>query len=202
MKLKKAAQHDRQLRAEHPGRDHGRDRIGGVVQAVQEIEQQSDADQGDQQMKGELRRPSGVVDHDALDLVGDVLEPVEHPLDMAGRPRGRSKNAIGLPGAMLPEQSALRPASWSSSAWPSRWTISSVISCSRAALRPMLRISGIASSTSLRGLAARAPLISFICGSKLVDLVERDRLGGLPHLVERIVHRRGERGDRAAVERA
>ena len=47
MKLKKAAQSDRQLRAQHPGRDHGRDRIGGVVQAVQEIERERDADQRD-----------------------------------------------------------------------------------------------------------------------------------------------------------
>ena len=45
---------DRELRAEHAGRYHRRDRIGGVVQAVQEIEQQGDADQGDQQGKGEL----------------------------------------------------------------------------------------------------------------------------------------------------
>ena len=71
----------RHLRAQHAGRDHGRDRIGGVVQAVQEIEQQGDADQGDDG-EGDSR-PSGVVDHDALDLVGDVLEPVEHPFDMA-----------------------------------------------------------------------------------------------------------------------
>ena len=34
---------DRGLRAQHARRDHRRDRVGGVVQAVQEIEQQRDA---------------------------------------------------------------------------------------------------------------------------------------------------------------
>ena len=54
MKLKKAAQATASCGREHPGRDHGRDRIGGVVEAVQEIEQQGDADQRDQQRKGEM----------------------------------------------------------------------------------------------------------------------------------------------------
>lgn len=35
------------LRPQHPGRDDGRDRIGGVVQAVQEIEQDRDEYQED-----------------------------------------------------------------------------------------------------------------------------------------------------------
>ena len=40
---------DRILRFQHAGRHDGRDRVGGVVQAVQEIEQQGDTDQRDQQ---------------------------------------------------------------------------------------------------------------------------------------------------------
>jgi hypothetical protein len=32
---------------EHPRRDHGGDRVGGVVEAVDEVEDQRDADQGD-----------------------------------------------------------------------------------------------------------------------------------------------------------
>ena len=44
---------DRILRFEHAGGHDGRDRIGGVVQPVQEIEQQGDADQRDQQGQGD-----------------------------------------------------------------------------------------------------------------------------------------------------
>jgi hypothetical protein len=36
------------LRRQHPRRDDGGDRIRGVVQAVQEVEQQGDGDQEDQ----------------------------------------------------------------------------------------------------------------------------------------------------------
>jgi len=43
----------RELRPQHSGRDDGRDRIGGVVQAVQEVEQQSDGDQADQDGKSQ-----------------------------------------------------------------------------------------------------------------------------------------------------
>ena len=39
------------LRPQHAGRDDGRDRIGGVVQSVQEVEQQRDGDQSDQDRK-------------------------------------------------------------------------------------------------------------------------------------------------------
>ena len=35
-------------RRQHPGRDDGGDGIGGVVQAVQEVEDQGDGDQDDQ----------------------------------------------------------------------------------------------------------------------------------------------------------
>ena len=38
----------RVLRPQHPGRHDGRDRIGGVVQSVEEIEQQRDGDEADQ----------------------------------------------------------------------------------------------------------------------------------------------------------
>ena len=39
------------LRPQHAGRDDGRDRIGGVVQSVEEVEQQRDGDQSDQDGK-------------------------------------------------------------------------------------------------------------------------------------------------------
>ncbi len=39
------------LRPQHPGRDDGRDRVGGVVQSVEEVEQQRDCDQSDQNRK-------------------------------------------------------------------------------------------------------------------------------------------------------
>ena len=41
----------RVLRPQHPGRDDGGDRIGGVVQSVEEVEQQRDGDQSDQERK-------------------------------------------------------------------------------------------------------------------------------------------------------
>jgi len=55
------------------------------VKPVQEVEREGDADQGDEQREGEggfQRGGSGVVDDDALDLVGDVLQPVEHSLQV------------------------------------------------------------------------------------------------------------------------
>ena len=82
MKLKKAAQSDRQLRAQHAGRDHRRDRIGGVVQAVQEIERERDADQRDQMVKV-------IAVHQAWSITMPWIssatssKPVEHPLEMA-----------------------------------------------------------------------------------------------------------------------
>ena len=42
------------LRAQHAGRDDGRDRIGGVVQAIEEVEQQRDRDQNDQNRKSSV----------------------------------------------------------------------------------------------------------------------------------------------------
>ena len=39
------------LRPQHAGRDDGRDRVGRVVQAVEEVEQQRDGDQADQNRK-------------------------------------------------------------------------------------------------------------------------------------------------------
>ena len=40
---------DRNIRRKHPRRDHRRDRIGGVVQAVEKIENESDRDEGGKQ---------------------------------------------------------------------------------------------------------------------------------------------------------
>jgi hypothetical protein len=42
------------LRPEHAGRDDGRDRVGGVMQAVQEVERERDGDEADQDGKAEL----------------------------------------------------------------------------------------------------------------------------------------------------
>ena len=71
--------HHREVRLQHAGGDDGRDRIGGIVQAVEEIERQRDRDQRDEERKGEVHRRarSGVIDHEALDLVGDILELVD-----------------------------------------------------------------------------------------------------------------------------
>ena len=46
------------LRPQHARRDDGGDGIRCVVQAVQEVEEQRDADQADEKRKGEGRRPS------------------------------------------------------------------------------------------------------------------------------------------------
>ena len=53
-KLKKAANATAASRAEQPGGDDRRDRIGRVVQAVQKIERQRDDDQADEQRESEL----------------------------------------------------------------------------------------------------------------------------------------------------
>ena len=75
------------LRPQHAGRDDGGDRVGGVVQAVEEVEQQRDGDQADQNRKTEAWRPLrgpavDLLDHDAADLVGDVLEAVDDLFEM------------------------------------------------------------------------------------------------------------------------
>lgn len=43
---------DRILRPQHPGGDDGGDGIGGVMQTVQEIEEQRDGDKADEQRQG------------------------------------------------------------------------------------------------------------------------------------------------------
>jgi hypothetical protein len=43
------------MRPQHAGGDDGRDRIGGIVQAVQEVERQRDYDQAGQDRKSERR---------------------------------------------------------------------------------------------------------------------------------------------------
>ncbi len=87
MKLKNARPEHRELRPQHAGRDDGRDRIGGVVQAVQEVEQQRDGDQADEDRKTRARHPRrgpalNLLDDDAVDLVRDVVETVGHLLEM------------------------------------------------------------------------------------------------------------------------
>ena len=87
-----------------------------------------------------------------------------------------------------------------SSAWPSIWTSRSVSSCSRPALvaeraQQRDRLGG-----DPRGLDDDAGHVAHL-RLELGDLVQRDRLGGLVHLVDRIVHHADQVGDRAAVER-
>ena len=74
------------MRLEHARRDDGGDRIGRVVQAVQEIEQPARPPiSAIEQREGKraCRACSGVIDHEALDLVRDILEPVDDPFEMA-----------------------------------------------------------------------------------------------------------------------
>ncbi len=52
--VEEGGEDDRLHRAEQPGRDHGRDRVGGVVEPVQEVERQSDGDEADEQRQGQL----------------------------------------------------------------------------------------------------------------------------------------------------
>src|SRR5687767_15240448 len=79
----------RMLRFQDPCRHDGGDGIGGVVQAVEEVEEQSHTDQDDQvwrdgrQVHDASPRPSEVLDHDADYGVGHVLEAVGHFLEMA-----------------------------------------------------------------------------------------------------------------------
>ena len=69
------------LRPQHAGRHDGRDRIGGVVQSVEEVEQQRDRDQDRPESEDQAWRPLDgpalyLFDHDGVDLVGDVVEAV------------------------------------------------------------------------------------------------------------------------------
>ena len=69
---------------QHPGGDDGGDGIGRIVQTIEKIEEQRDGDEAGQQGKGDrdLHRLD-VLDDDAADLVGDVLETVDHLLQLA-----------------------------------------------------------------------------------------------------------------------
>ena len=82
----------RRLRPQHARRDDGRDRVGGVVQAVQEIEQQRDAirpirmgrPSAEASMASRRRcgvERSDVLGGDGLDRVGDVVALVDDVLD-------------------------------------------------------------------------------------------------------------------------
>src|SRR5262245_62641333 len=63
---------DRVARRQDPRRDYRRDRVGGVVESVDEVERERHQDDaGDCQRHG-----SGVLEDDALDHVGDVFAPV------------------------------------------------------------------------------------------------------------------------------
>ena len=67
--------------SQHPGRDDGRDRVCGVVQAVEEIEDERGRDQQDQQRQGEggVHRRSEMLDDDGVDLIGDGLRSGRAP---------------------------------------------------------------------------------------------------------------------------
>ena len=54
-KLKKAAQMTAIRGRQHPGRDHGGDRVGGVVEAVDEVEHQRQQDDGDDAEQRDVR---------------------------------------------------------------------------------------------------------------------------------------------------
>jgi len=51
--IEEGSPYHRVLRPQHAGRDDGRDRVRGVMQAVEEIESQGDRDQGDQNRQSE-----------------------------------------------------------------------------------------------------------------------------------------------------
>ncbi len=52
MKLKKCGRPgDRVMRPQHPRRHDGRNRVGGIVHAVDDVESECDRNQGDQQRK-------------------------------------------------------------------------------------------------------------------------------------------------------
>ena len=72
---------DRADRADQPRADNRRDRIGGVVQAVEKVEGERDDDQADEERESELVHQR-VIDNDAVDLVRHVLERIRHSLEI------------------------------------------------------------------------------------------------------------------------
>ena len=72
------------LRPQHAGRDDGRDGIGGVVQAVQEIEQQRDGDERDEKEGDAVHAQTlHMFEQNAADPIGDVLEAIDNLFQMA-----------------------------------------------------------------------------------------------------------------------
>ena len=202
MKLKKAAQ-----KTAYCGR---RTRVETIVamelaascRPVQEVEQQRDGDQADEQRKGEggLHRLD-VLDHDAADLVGDVLETVDHLLEVGRRFRCRS----GRPSASSRphfSNSAFRPWSCRSSERPSTAMISSVSSFRRWAFA----LADIEQRHRLRGKMGR--LDNRLCpspacsGSKVRLFEQHDGLDRLAHRVDGVVHRLDQVLDVVSVERS
>ena len=55
MKLKNAAQITAMLRRQHARRDDGRDRVGGVMQPIEEIEDERDGDERDDDVERGIR---------------------------------------------------------------------------------------------------------------------------------------------------
>ena len=72
---------DRHARREHAGRDHGGDRVGAVVEPVDEVEDQRDRDDR-QDVDHVAASCSGVLDGDRLEHVAGVLDVVQRLLEV------------------------------------------------------------------------------------------------------------------------
>ena len=102
-----------------------------------------------------------MVDDDAVDLVGDVLERIRDSLEVLEHlPRDGELERIGR---ALSGMRASDPSAWISSALPSRLTSLPVSSCSLAPLALTLRSSGTASAVTFAA-SQMSPTMSFISG--------------------------------------
>jgi hypothetical protein len=87
--VEQARPHHRHRRRQAVGVDHGRDRVGGVVEAVHELEAQRDQQREAEQREGadgERRLPGGVhVGDEAVEGVAEAADEQQHEAGDAGR---------------------------------------------------------------------------------------------------------------------
>ena len=72
------------LGPEHTSGNDGCNGVGRVMQAIEKVEEQRDADQARSVRKGKTDvHGLHVLDHDAVDLVGNILQAVHHLFQIA-----------------------------------------------------------------------------------------------------------------------
>jgi len=140
-----------------------------------------------------------VIDDDALDLIGHILEPIQHPLDVAIDFPTDEKNHRPCRAVLLEERCEAFLVEAVSPAFEMNDRFGDLVKPS--AISADVSHQGDRLAHQLRGIAGkvgRFPHVRF----ELLEVVNANGLRGMPDLVDCIVQRGDQRGNRAAVERS